>query len=43
MASILDQLAWDSDTGAITFNGVRYLLIRPETLGLPDWLGSLRP
>ena len=32
MAGILDQLAWDSDTGAITFNGVRYLLIRPETL-----------
>ena len=32
MASILDKLAWDSNSGAITFKGVRYLLIRPETL-----------
>lgn len=32
MNSILDELAWDSDRGALTFKGVRYLLIRPETL-----------
>lgn len=32
MDNIIDRLAWDSNTGAVTFNGVRYLLIRPETL-----------
>ncbi|WP_206809232.1 V4R domain-containing protein [Paradesulfitobacterium ferrireducens] len=32
MANIIDGLVWDSDAGAMTYNGVRYLLIRPETL-----------
>lgn len=32
MNSILDELEWDSNRGALTFKGVRYLLIRPETL-----------
>ncbi len=32
MNSILDELEWDSNRGALTFEGVRYLLIRPETL-----------
>lgn len=29
---ILQGLEWDSDHGCLTFNQVRYLLIRPETL-----------
>ncbi|MCC6191617.1 MAG: hypothetical protein IT318_21530 [Anaerolineales bacterium] len=29
---IVSQLAWSAETGALSFNGVRYLLIRPETL-----------
>jgi predicted hydrocarbon binding protein len=29
---IVSQLAWSADAGALSFNGVRYLLIRPETL-----------
>lgn len=30
--SILSELQWNADGGALTFNDVRYLLIRPETL-----------
>ena len=30
--SILSELLWDADGGALSFKGVRYLLIRPETL-----------
>jgi len=30
--SILSELQWDADGGALIFKGVRYLLIRPETL-----------
>jgi predicted hydrocarbon binding protein len=30
--SILSELEWNSDDGALWFKGVRYLLIRPETL-----------
>lgn len=30
--SVLAQLEWNSDDGALWFKGVRYLLIRPETL-----------
>jgi len=29
---IVSQLAWSAETGALSFNAVRYLLIRPETL-----------
>ncbi len=32
MANVVDSLVWDRDAGVITYNGVRYLLIRPETL-----------
>jgi uncharacterized protein len=28
----VSELAWSADSGALSFNGVRYLLIRPETL-----------
>ncbi len=30
--SILSALKWSAEAGALTFNDVRYLLIRPETL-----------
>lgn len=30
--SILSQLQWNAEAGALTFQDVRYLLIRPETL-----------
>ena len=30
--SILDELAFDSASGALSFHDVRYMLIRPETL-----------
>lgn len=30
--SVLTQLGWNADDGALWFKGVRYLLIRPETL-----------
>ena len=30
--SILPLLAWDPTTGALTLDGARYLLLRPETL-----------
>lgn len=30
--SVLAELTWESDRGALSFKGVRYLLIRPETL-----------
>jgi len=30
--SILDDLTYDSEKGALNYKGVRYLLIRPETL-----------
>ena len=30
--SILDELAYDPERGALNYKGVRYLLIRPETL-----------
>lgn len=30
--SILDNLQWDADSGAITFKDVRYMLIRPDTV-----------
>ncbi len=30
--SILAELVWEPERGALTFKGVRYLLIRPETL-----------
>lgn len=29
---ILDNLEWDADAGRLSYNDVRYLLIRPETL-----------
>lgn len=29
---VLQELEWDADGGRLTFNQVRYLLIRPETL-----------
>ena len=30
--SILDNVQWDADSGAITFRDVRYMLIRPDTV-----------
>ena len=30
--SIIDRLIYDSDSGALTYRDVRYLLIRPETI-----------
>ena len=30
--SILDNVQWDADRGAITFKDVRYMLIRPDTV-----------
>jgi len=30
--SILDEIVYDSEKGALNYKGVRYLLIRPETL-----------
>ncbi|HZQ07081.1 MAG TPA: hydantoinase B/oxoprolinase family protein, partial [Anaerolineae bacterium] len=30
--SILSELGWDAEGGALSYKGVRYLLIRPETL-----------
>jgi len=30
--SILDNVQWDADSGAITFKDVRYMLIRPDTV-----------
>ena len=30
--SIIDQLGYDPASGALTYRGVRYLLIRPETI-----------
>lgn len=30
--SILDELSYDRPSGALTYKGVRYLLIRPETI-----------
>ena len=30
--SILDELTYDQSLGALTYKGVRYLLIRPETI-----------
>ena len=30
--SILDQLEYDSSSGALTYKGIRYILIRPETI-----------
>lgn len=30
--SILSELAWNAEGGALSYKGVRYLLIRPETL-----------
>jgi predicted hydrocarbon binding protein len=30
--SVLSELEWNADDGALWFKGVRYLLIRPETL-----------
>ncbi len=29
---VLETLSWDADEGRLAFQGVRYLLIRPETL-----------
>lgn len=31
-SSVVGQLLFDPTTGSLTFNGVRYLLIRPETV-----------
>lgn len=30
--SILEEVTWEADGGALVYKGVRYLLIRPETL-----------
>jgi len=30
---ILDELNYDQTTGSLLYKGVRYLLIRPETIG----------
>ncbi|HID63498.1 MAG TPA: hypothetical protein EYP49_12280, partial [Anaerolineae bacterium] len=30
--SILDNVQWDADNGALTFKNVRYMLIRPDTV-----------
>jgi son of sevenless-like protein len=30
--SILENVQWSADSGAITFNDVRYMLIRPDTI-----------
>jgi hypothetical protein len=30
--SLLDSFVYSGDTGSITFNGVRYMIIRPETI-----------
>lgn len=30
--SILENVQWSADSGAITFQGVRYMLIRPDTV-----------
>jgi len=30
--SILDNVQWAADSGAITFKDVRYMLIRPDTV-----------
>ena len=30
--TVLDELAFDADSGALVYKEVRYLLIRPETL-----------
>ncbi len=31
--AILDELVWDEADGSLRYKGVRYLLVRPETLG----------
>lgn len=30
---VIDNLEYDDETGTISYNGIRYFLIRPETLG----------
>jgi len=42
--SILDQLEYDPSSGALTYKGVRYILIRPETIaGFQHALEKISP
>lgn len=42
--SILDQLEYDPSSGALSYKGVRYILIRPETIaGFQHALAKLSP
>ncbi len=42
--SILDQLEYDPSSGALTYKGVRYILIRPETIaGFQHALKTISP
>jgi predicted hydrocarbon binding protein len=42
--SILDQLEYDPSSGALTYKGVRYILIRPETIaGFQHALEKINP
>lgn len=42
--SILDQLAYDESSGTLTYRGVRYMLIRPETIaGVQQAMQKISP